>query len=85
MEDCDSNTLVSVATGNWGCGAFRGDAHLKALLQLMAAAEARRSVVYFTFGDQKLRDRIYKMYKFLVDNNVTVGKNIQFLFPFLLL
>ncbi|XP_034239743.1 poly(ADP-ribose) glycohydrolase-like [Thrips palmi] len=73
-EDHTSNTLAPVATGNWGCGAFRGDPHLKALLQLLAAGEAGRALVYFTFGDEKLRDRIFAMYQFLIDNNVTVGK-----------
>lgn len=73
-EDHASNALAPVATGNWGCGAFRGDPHLKALIQLMAAGECGRALVYFTFGDESLRDRIFAMYKFLVDNNVTVGK-----------
>jgi hypothetical protein len=27
--------------GNWGCGAFRGDLELKAVLQLLAAAQVR--------------------------------------------
>lgn len=82
-EDSDGNSLASVATGNWGCGAFRGDAHLKALLQLMAAAEAGRSVFYFTFGDQNLCKCVYGMYKFLVDNNITVGKSLHFLLPYI--
>ena len=72
-EDCQGNSLAPVATGNWGCGAFRGDAHLKALVQLIAAAEAGRALVYFTFGDEKLCDRIFGMYRFLVENNVSVG------------
>lgn len=72
--DRDGNTLAPVATGNWGCGAFRGDAHLKALIQLIAAGETGRSLVYFTFGDVNLRDRIYRVYRFLVDNSICVGK-----------
>ncbi|KAK3930661.1 Poly(ADP-ribose) glycohydrolase [Frankliniella fusca] len=73
-EDNGHTKLAPVATGNWGCGAFRGDANVKALLQLVAAGEASRAVVYFTFGDEILRDRIYGMYKFLMDNHYTVGK-----------
>lgn len=73
-EDHGDNKLAPVATGNWGCGAFRGDANVKALLQLVAAGESGRAVVYFTFGDKNLRDRIYGMYKFLMDNDVNVGK-----------
>lgn len=64
---------VSIATGNWGCGAFQGDCHLKSLLQLLSAAQAKRDVAYFTFGDTKLRDSIYDMHTFLKNKNATVG------------
>ncbi|KAL1117697.1 hypothetical protein AAG570_004012, partial [Ranatra chinensis] len=65
---------ISVATGNWGCGAFNGDPRLKALLQLMAAAAAKKNLAYFTFQDDSLRDSIYSMYMFLVNSRTTVGK-----------
>lgn len=65
--------LSAVATGNWGCGAFGGDTRLKALLQLMAAAEAGRDVAYFTFGDEALMRDVQDLHKFLKDNCVTVG------------
>ena len=65
---------VAVATGNWGCGAFGGDPHLKVLIQLMAAAECNRDILYFTFGDEELRDNIFDMYSFLKRNDITVGK-----------
>ncbi|XP_052468866.1 poly(ADP-ribose) glycohydrolase [Carassius gibelio] len=65
--------LSAVATGNWGCGAFRGDTQLKALLQLMAASEAGRDVAYFTFGDEELMRDVHSLYKFLQDKFVTVG------------
>jgi poly(ADP-ribose) glycohydrolase len=63
-----------VASGNWGCGAYRGDAKLKSLLQLMAAAQAGRHLAYFTFGDTNLRDQVYHMYTLLTDHQVTVGE-----------
>jgi len=66
--------LAGVASGNWGCGAYRGDPKLKTLLQLMAASEAGRHLAYFTFGDAELRDQLYHMYKFLTDKQVTVGQ-----------
>ena len=66
--------LQAVATGNWGCGAFCGDVRLKFLIQLMAAAENKRDMAYFTFGDRDLVRDGGDMYKFLVDNNITVGK-----------
>lgn len=39
----------------------------------MAAAVARRDVVYFTFGDKQLRDDVYNMYSLLIEKKVTVG------------
>ncbi|XP_069548795.1 poly(ADP-ribose) glycohydrolase [Brachyistius frenatus] len=66
--------LSAVATGNWGCGAFGGDTRLKALIQLMAAAEAGRDVAYFTFGDAQLMRDVYKMHTFLTVEDVTVGQ-----------
>ena len=44
-----------IATGNWGCGVFRGDPELKALIQWVAASAAGCPViVYHTFGDRRL-------------------------------
>nr|CAD7573916.1 unnamed protein product [Timema californicum] len=69
-----ADKLSPVATGNWGCGAFRGDAHLKALLQLMAAGQADRDLVYFTFGDTQLRDDVYEIHAMLTSHGITVGE-----------
>ncbi|XP_036054730.1 poly(ADP-ribose) glycohydrolase isoform X2 [Onychomys torridus] len=66
--------LSAVATGNWGCGAFGGDARLKALIQILAAAAAERDVVYFTFGDSELMRDIYSMHTFLTEKKLNVGK-----------
>ena len=45
----------SVATGNWGCGAFKGDPQLKAFLQWAAASRAQvPSLLYYTFGNQQV-------------------------------
>ncbi|KAJ6661620.1 hypothetical protein lerEdw1_013859, partial [Lerista edwardsae] len=65
--------LSAVATGNWGCGAFGGDSRLKALIQILAASEAGRDVVYFTFGDAELMRDIYSMHTFLIEKGQTVG------------
>ncbi|XP_026301687.1 poly(ADP-ribose) glycohydrolase isoform X3 [Apis mellifera] len=67
------NNLPAVATGNWGCGAFRGNPKLKVLLQLMAAAVAGRSMVYFTFGDTNLRDAIAEMYMHFVKHEINIA------------
>ncbi|XP_041117049.1 poly(ADP-ribose) glycohydrolase isoform X2 [Polyodon spathula] len=69
----ESRNLSAVATGNWGCGAFGGDTRLKALLQMMAAAEAGRDVAYFTFGDRELMRDVHEMHTFLTQRHVTVG------------
>ncbi|KAL8186857.1 UNVERIFIED_CONTAM: hypothetical protein K2H54_016875 [Gekko kuhli] len=39
----------------------------------MAAAEAGRDVVYFTFGDAELMRDIYSMHTFLAERGQTVG------------
>ncbi len=69
---------AAVATGNWGCGAFGGDPRLKFLLQLMAAAQCRRDMCYFTFGDQELRDGAFELIQALENRGggspVTVGE-----------
>ncbi|XP_077115453.1 poly(ADP-ribose) glycohydrolase isoform X2 [Ranitomeya variabilis] len=72
-EGIPPEKLSAVATGNWGCGAFGGDSKLKALIQLLAAAETGRDVVYFTFGDKALMHEVYKMHDFLIENDKTVG------------
>mmetsp|Transcript_47 Transcript_47/g.52 ORF Transcript_47/g.52 Transcript_47/m.52 type:complete len:154 (+) Transcript_47:1260-1721(+) len=41
------------ATGNWGCGAFGGDIPLKAMLQWIGCSEAKKKVLYHTFGDNR--------------------------------
>ncbi|XP_015996434.2 poly(ADP-ribose) glycohydrolase isoform X3 [Rousettus aegyptiacus] len=69
-----SENLSAVATGNWGCGAFGGDARLKALIQILAAAVAERDVVYFTFGDSELMRDIYSIHTFLTERKLTVGE-----------
>jgi len=47
---------LPVATGNWGCGAFRGDPALKAVLQWLAASSEGRGVCYCSFGDRRVGD-----------------------------
>lgn len=73
-NNANSKHLSAVATGNWGCGAFGGDTRLKALIQLMAAAEAGRDVAYFTFGDAQLMRDVHEIHTFLTKRQVTVGR-----------
>jgi poly(ADP-ribose) glycohydrolase len=62
-----------VATGNWGCGAFRGDKHLKFLIQAMAAGGAARPLVYYCCGDREFVDQIVGLSARLRDKRVTVS------------
>jgi hypothetical protein len=62
-----------IATGNWGCGAFGGDHVLKAIIQIVAAAETGRSLKYFTFGDDKLSETIDELYGVLCDGDEGEG------------
>ena len=71
-----------VASGNWGCGAFNGDAHLKSLIQLMICAVAERPLVYFTFGDQSLVRELEEIYGVLCEKRVTVGALWEILVKF---
>ncbi|KAF2904997.1 hypothetical protein ILUMI_01181 [Ignelater luminosus] len=74
--------LPPVATGNWGCGAFRGDPNLKSLIQLMACSAAKRDMVYFTFGDSQLCNSIHEIYIFLATNQVTISQLWRYLCQF---
>lgn len=67
--------IPAVATGNWGCGAFRGNKYLKSLLQLMACRAASRDMVYYTFGDKELKEKFYDLFMTIVQHDGTIGKS----------
>ncbi|MFH4981007.1 hypothetical protein AB6A40_007716 [Gnathostoma spinigerum] len=64
----------TIATGNWGCGVFRGNLELKSLIQLMAASVCGRKICYFTFGHQKFATDLLSIYMSLKGNRVTVAE-----------
>lgn len=49
------NRALPVATGNWGAGVFLGDPQLKAVLQWIAASACKRSLRYYTVGDERVQ------------------------------
>ena len=73
-DDVTSGELASVATGNWGCGAFGGDKEMKTLLQWMAATKAGRAVKYYTFKDVGFAKKQKELVRVLLEKKVTVGK-----------
>lgn len=56
IQERNEKTDVSrvVATGRWGCGAFRGDPQLKFIVQWLACSKAQRKMVFYPFGDKSL-------------------------------
>lgn len=85
------NSRCSIATGNWGCGAFNGDKHVKgiflninvviivfdllllAIIQLMAASQAERSLMYAAYRDKNLINSFAVVYDYLKEQRTTVG------------
>ena len=53
-QQAQTGRYRSVATGNWGCGAFGGDPQLKSLIQWMAVSAAGRPAMkYYLYGDKR--------------------------------
>ena len=52
----DADDFMPIVTGRWGCGAFKGDEHLKLLIQWVAATEANRDMVYITDEEAKVKE-----------------------------
>jgi hypothetical protein len=51
-----------IATGHWGCGAFKGNKELKFVIQWIASSHAKRPMKYFTFGDDTFTKKAKKVY-----------------------
>ncbi len=65
---------MSVASGKWGCGVFRGNLELKFLIQVLAASLVGRKIIFCDFGSKTFCD-LYEKYKPLLKNEViSTGK-----------
>jgi poly(ADP-ribose) glycohydrolase len=65
----------AVATGNWGCGAYKGDPILKFLIQLMAASAGKKSgLLFHSFGNTNLQTALLNIHDHLNTKNKTIGK-----------
>eukprot|EP01103_Thecamoeba_quadrilineata_P004893 TRINITY_DN14767_c0_g1_i1.p1 TRINITY_DN14767_c0_g1~~TRINITY_DN14767_c0_g1_i1.p1 ORF type:complete len:414 (-),score=74.51 TRINITY_DN14767_c0_g1_i1:90-1331(-) len=61
-NDNDNEKRVRIITGNWGCGAFRGDQAHKFVQQICAAAAAGVELEYSTFTENNtVRKQILKL------------------------
>ncbi|KAJ6370607.1 hypothetical protein OIU76_028818 [Salix suchowensis] len=69
----DHEDKISIATGNWGCGAFGGDPELKSMIQWLAASQAGRpSILYYTFGIKSLQN-LNQVCQWILSHEWTVG------------
>ena len=50
FDGVETNTVV---TGNWGCGAFRGDVRAKFMIQWIACSLAKKHMIYCPFGQKE--------------------------------
>lgn len=78
-DDPCNHTLIPVATGNWGCGAFKGDKPLKTLIQWLAASRAGRTLKYYTFKDSALSRRQVEVTQKLLREKMTVSQLYEIL------
>eukprot|EP01083_Nonionella_stella_P089622 250122_1 len=63
-----------VSTGNWGCGIFRGDPQLKAMLQWISITLSNRSVAYYTFNDRRVANgQLTEFIKDFSAKQITIG------------
>lgn len=64
----DYSPEISVCTGRWGCGAFRGDPHLKIIIQWIACSIAGRNMIYMAQDKRELKEM-----GLLVENTKKMG------------
>ena len=70
---------LKMISGSWGCGAFKGERHFKAIIQLIAASESDRDIVYVSFEDDGFQGQLDAFYKHLISKRYTVGRVYEFL------
>ncbi|ELT91673.1 hypothetical protein CAPTEDRAFT_44057, partial [Capitella teleta] len=73
----DPDKVRAIASGNWGCGMFGGDAQLKALLQWISASAAScPALIYYKFDNELVKD-LAEVADSIVKAKWTVGKLFQ--------
>ncbi|EFC39385.1 poly (ADP-ribose) glycohydrolase [Naegleria gruberi] len=71
-----SKTMDKISTGNWGCGAFLGDVELKAIIQVISASLAQKSLVYYSFQRKEV-EVLAPLVEDLNKQGITVGALYQ--------
>ncbi|CAB3388880.1 Hypothetical predicted protein [Cloeon dipterum] len=69
----DNCEAITISTGQWGCGVFKGDWHLKCCLQLMVASVCRRKLRFHMLQEQTYNDTM-ELCRLFEDNHISVGK-----------
>ncbi|CAI5709841.1 unnamed protein product [Hyaloperonospora brassicae] len=88
-EASDDEHKWPVASGNWGCGVFKGDRELKFLIQWLAASLHRRELVYVLFDvDSHLQTLVDPLLELATSSEARAydqqsGKVLQWLMAFL--
>ena len=75
----EQDTSKKIVTGKWGCGAFKGHAQLKMMIQWLAASESGRKLVFCSFEDKVLSKAINVVNKY---SKKTVGEVFERLIKF---
>ena len=73
--DTEKDIEKTIATGNWGCGAFGGNHALKFFQQWVAATYAGiQRLDYYTFGDEEMKQVILNFEK--IKNQFKTGNDL---------
>jgi predicted GNAT family acetyltransferase len=67
-------TYSTIATGNWGAGAFNHCVMKQAILQWIAASLAGKKLTYYTFADEALRDGLEHITKTCLEKHLSVAE-----------
>lgn len=63
---------MSIATGKWGCGVFRGNPELKYLIQVLAANMAGRDIIFcLSEGLEDIHEQYQELFQ---KQKMTVGE-----------
>jgi poly(ADP-ribose) glycohydrolase len=65
------NTKIS--TGHWGCGAFRGNKQLKALIQLIAASLTKNNLIFYCHADVLFYEKFNRLLNEIYNKRLKVS------------